>query len=162
MTLFALQSWCLLPVYAVPDSEKFSEPDVWVGELNQSSYDTSYYLTNHYVTHYLVGYSSRNTSITTVSLVKFYHQWYCPLLQSNHMVIILRVVLPFIKTYQTYVSMLVTQRWLRWLIIFIINYTGSEKAGLLRFIKPNGPKKLWQNSCHVNWSIRSCFTMWFI
>ena len=71
MTLFALQSWCLLPVYAVPDSEKFSEPDVLVGEFNQSSYDTLLYLTNHYMTLHVVGYLCRNTSITNVSFNTF-------------------------------------------------------------------------------------------
>lgn len=32
MTLFALQSWCLLPVYAVPESDREADEDVIVGE----------------------------------------------------------------------------------------------------------------------------------
>ena len=74
MTLFALQSWCLLPVYAVPDSEKFSEPDVLVGEFNQSSYDNLLCSTNHYMTARIVNYLCRNTSITNVSFIKVQHQ----------------------------------------------------------------------------------------
>lgn len=35
-TLFALQSWCLLPAYAVPEADSAADPDIIVGEFSQS------------------------------------------------------------------------------------------------------------------------------